>query len=106
MLAGSVASTIAAFFQIPRDELALPDRGPAAMRAVAGVASWRSGQLMLRPASMLLVRVAIAGILSTSALGVIEAGRLLVAPIITVANGVGGFMGKDRDRHGRCLTER
>jgi exopolysaccharide production protein ExoQ len=91
MLAGSVAAAAVVIGQVPRGELALPGRGPVAWRRLAEVAGWRSGQLVLRPAGMLVARVVVAALTSTATLGVIEAGRLVVAPVITAANGIGGF---------------
>lgn len=88
---GSVASILAAVVQLPRDELRRPERGPAAMRELAAFSTWRSGQLTMRPLGMLLTRVAVATLVSKSALGLLEAGRLIIAPILTAANGFGGF---------------
>jgi hypothetical protein len=91
MACGSAATIVAVVFQLPRDELAPPPRGETAHRELAGVATWRSGQLVMRPLGMLLVRVAVSSLVSTAALGLMEAGRLLTAPILTAANGFGGF---------------
>ena len=65
--------------------------GPAAYREVASFSTWRSGQLMMRPLGMLLARLAVSAIVSRSALGLMEAGRLIIAPVMTAANGLGGF---------------
>lgn len=91
MACGSLATIVAALAQLPRDEVAPPDRGSIAYRELAGVASWRSGQLMMRPLGMLLVRVAVSTIVSPAALGLMESGRILTAPVLTAANGFGGF---------------
>lgn len=91
MAAGSVASIVAALVQLPAEELALPSRGPVAWRTLSNVSTWRSGQLMMRPFGMLLVRWSVSFFVSTAALGVMEAGRLVTAPILTAANGIGGF---------------
>ncbi|MFN8050386.1 MAG: hypothetical protein U0Q22_03030 [Acidimicrobiales bacterium] len=91
MACGSAASIVVVVFQLPRHELALPARGSIAYRELADVSTWRSGQLMMRPLGMLMVRVAVASIVSKAALGLMESGRLLTAPILTAANGFGGF---------------
>ncbi|NLA37718.1 MAG: hypothetical protein GX868_18800, partial [Actinobacteria bacterium] len=91
MAAGSAASLLAAVVQLPREELAMPTRGPAAWSTLREVSLWRSGQLMMRPFGMLIVRWAVSTLVSTAALGVMEAGRLVIAPILTAANGFGGF---------------
>lgn len=91
MAAGSAASLLVAIAQLPREELAWPGRGPAAWSTLREVSLWRSGQLMMRPFGMLIVRWAVSTLVSTAALGVMEAGRLVIAPILTAANGFGGF---------------
>lgn len=88
---GSVMSIVAAVVQLPREELRRPTPGPAAMRELAAFSTWRSGQLTMRPLGMLLSRIAVATLVSRSALGLLEAGRLLIAPMLTAANGFGGF---------------
>ena len=91
MAAGSAASLLVAVVQLPREEFALPGTGPAAWATLREVSLWRSGQLMMRPFGMLIVRWAVSALVSTAALGVMEAGRLVIAPILTAANGFGGF---------------
>ena len=92
MACGSAASILVVIVQLPRHELALPGRGSVAYRELADVSLWRSGQLMMRPLGMLMVRVAVASlVIEPAALGLMESGRLLTAPILTAANGFGGF---------------
>ena len=91
MLSGSIASAVTAVIQLPREELRLPSPGPAAWRTLFDVSVWRSGQLMMRPFGMLLVRWSVSYFVSAEALGVMEAGRLVIAPILTAAIGIGGF---------------
>lgn len=91
LLVGSVLSIAAAAVQLPFDELRPPARGPMAMRELAAFSSWRSGQLTMRPLGMLLSRVTVSMLVSPAALGIMEAGRLIIAPILTAAAGFGGF---------------
>lgn len=91
MLSGATAATVVARLQLPAEEYARPGPGPVAMRELAAFSTWRSGQLTMRPLGMLLSRVAVKTFVSASALGLLEAGRLMIAPILTAANGFGGF---------------
>lgn len=91
MLTGATAATVAARIQLPAEEYARPGRGPTAMRELSAFSTWRSGQLTMRPLGMLLSRVAVKTFVSASALGLLEAGRLMIAPVLTAANGFGGF---------------
>lgn len=91
LAAGSAASIFAAAVQLPSSEMRPAGPGPAAYREVAAFSTWRSGQLMMRPLGMLLARLAVSAIVSRSALGLMEAGRLIIAPVMTAANGLGGF---------------
>ena len=91
LLAGSVISIVAAAVQLPRSEFVVPSRGPVAFGKLASFAAWRSGQLTMRPLGMLLARQAVAVVLSKPALGLLDTGRLVIAPILTAANGFGGF---------------
>lgn len=106
LLVGSVASILSAVIQLPFSELRPPPRGPAAMRELAAFSTWRSGQLTMRPLGMLLSRVAVATLVSRSALGLLEAGRLIIAPILTAANGFGGFSLPFFTRHRNAGTLR
>ncbi|MEZ5321667.1 MAG: hypothetical protein R2698_06295 [Microthrixaceae bacterium] len=91
MLLGAIGAIALAGWQLPRTERTLPWKGPTAWRPITEFSVWRAGQLTMRPLGMLLARVAVARIVSPAALGLMEAGRLLVAPALTAANGFGGF---------------
>ncbi len=55
-------------------------------------AAWRSLQAALRPAALLGSRTVVSVAVSTAAVGLLEAGRLVVAPLQVVINGAGGFL--------------
>lgn len=92
MLFGSIASTLLLRYQLPQSEFTLGPRERPEMRTLAKFSAWRAGQIGVRPASMLIVRLVIVGVTSEAALGNLEAGRLVLAPIFTAANGLGAFL--------------
>ncbi|CAM02462.1 hypothetical protein [Saccharopolyspora erythraea] len=92
MCAGACVAVVAGVGQLPREELRQLRPGLAGMRAVASFAVWRSLQATLRPAAMLGSRVLVSGVVSLAAVGLLEAGRLVVAPLQVVINGAGSFL--------------
>ncbi|KAA9376443.1 hypothetical protein F5972_23815 [Microbispora cellulosiformans] len=92
MAAGCVVSIFLVLLQAPREELALPPLRGADVRGVGVFAAWRAAQAVLRPTTLLLARIAIAALVSSTALAATEAARLLLAPTLTLINGVGGFL--------------
>lgn len=92
MCAGCLAGVALALARLPRAELALPALPGAALREVAAFAGWRAAQAGLRPLTLLLTRTAIAMLVSGAALASVEGARLLLAPTLTLINGVGGFL--------------
>jgi O-antigen/teichoic acid export membrane protein len=90
MAIGAGAACLAAVVQLPRHELAPPPAGtPVDMAGLSAFAGWRAAQIGLRPGAQFLMRVMVAGTLSSAALGRLEAGRLLLAPVHVVINGAG-----------------
>lgn len=90
MAIGAGAACVAAAVQLPRHERAAPAAGtPVDMAGLAGFGLWRAAQIGLRPGAQFLMRVVVAGTLSSAALGRLEAGRLLLAPVHVVINGAG-----------------
>ena len=87
---GAGGGLLTAMRQLPSVEL-LPPRPWAApaLRRLSAFASWRAAQIGVRPAAQLLMRVIVTAFLSASALGRLEAGRLLLAPVLVVINGAG-----------------
>ena len=90
MAIGSGAACLAAAVQLPRHELApSPSGTPVDMAGLSTFAVWRAAQIGLRPATQFLMRALVAASLSSAALGRLEAGRLLLAPVLVVINGAG-----------------
>lgn len=92
MALGSLVALAVGVLCLPSSELARLRPGLAGMRELAAFGVWRAAQAMLRPVALLLARVLVGATLSLAAVGVLEAGRLVVAPLQVVINGVGGFL--------------
>jgi O-antigen/teichoic acid export membrane protein len=92
MAAGAATAVAIGIIQVPRAERAGLRPGWAAMRAVATFAAWRSLHAALRPTALLLSKALVISVLSLTAAGVLEAGRLVVAPLQVVINGAGSFL--------------
>ena len=92
MAAGATVAIILARLQLPAREYR--DLSPTIEGSVAvgQFALWRSLQSTLRPTQLLVARVLILQLGSLAAVGVVEAGRLVVAPIQTVLNGASSFL--------------
>ncbi len=89
---GTVAAIVTGFGQLPRAELRRLRPGLAGMREVASFAGWRSMHATLRPAALLASRLLVANLVSLTAVGLLEAGRLVIAPLQVVVNGAGSFL--------------
>jgi O-antigen/teichoic acid export membrane protein len=90
MAIGSGAACVVAAVQLPRHELAASPPGTSVdMAGLTSFAVWRAAQIGLRPATLFLMRAIVAASLSSAALGRLEAGRLLLAPVLVVINGAG-----------------
>lgn len=92
LIAGSVVAIGLAVAQLPRIEFVRGPIAPSRMRELASFAGWRSIQVGLRPGTLAVVRAVVATTASLAALGQLEAARLLIAPILTVANGAGVYL--------------
>ena len=92
MAAGSLAAILAALTQLPDYELALPQWGPPELDQVARFGFWRAAQVGLRPGSQAAVRSVVILVAGAAALGQLEGARLLLAPLLTVANGAGVYL--------------
>ncbi|GLW99544.1 hypothetical protein [Microtetraspora sp. NBRC 16547] len=92
MCAGSLAGVGQAVIGLPREELAWPGLREADLRRLVTFATWRAAQAGLRPLTLMLTRVAIAAMVSSAALAAAEGARLLLAPALTLVNGVGAFL--------------
>ncbi|MGH3621592.1 MAG: hypothetical protein ACRDQ5_07355, partial [Sciscionella sp.] len=92
MTLGAAAAVLAGVIGVPRAERSRLRPGVAGMRAVVSFAGWRSLQGALRPTALLLSRTLVANLVTLTAVGVLEAGRLVVAPLQVVINGAGSFL--------------
>lgn len=102
MALGAVVAAVAGAIGLPRRELVRLTPGWRGMRELAGFATWRAAQATLRPLALLAARVLVGAFGSLAAVGLLEAGRLVVAPLQVVINGAGsyllpGFAAAERD---------
>jgi O-antigen/teichoic acid export membrane protein len=89
---GAAAAIVTGFAQVPARERGGLRPGWAGMRELLSFAGWRALQTSLRPAALTLSRLLVANLVSLAAVGVLEAGRLVVAPLQVVINGAGSFL--------------
>lgn len=92
MAIGAATAVVIGIVQVPRAERANLRPGWTAMRAVATFAAWRSLHAALRPTALLLSKALVISLISLTAAGVLEAGRLVVAPLQVIINGAGSFL--------------
>ncbi|HEX4224617.1 MAG TPA: oligosaccharide flippase family protein [Pseudonocardiaceae bacterium] len=92
MAAGAATAVAIGIVQVPRAERTNLRPGWAAMRAVATFAAWRSLHAALRPTALLLSKALVISLISLTASGVLESGRLVVAPLQVIINGAGSFL--------------
>ncbi|WP_449281768.1 hypothetical protein [Leucobacter sp.] len=86
--AGQAAALVSGWRLLPASERTLvPLRAPD-LASVWRYGSWRALQQTLRPALFTAVRVLVVGYAGVAAVGVLEAGRTYVSPLVLV---VGGF---------------
>lgn len=77
---------------LPREELRHLRPGWQGMGQLAAFATWRAAQATLRPLAMLAARVLVGAFGSLAAVGLLEAGRLVVAWLQVVVNGAGSYL--------------
>jgi O-antigen/teichoic acid export membrane protein len=92
MAVGAATAVVIGIVQVPRAERGNLRPGWSAMRAVATFAAWRALHAALRPTALLLSKALVISLISLTAAGVLEAGRLVVAPLQVVINGAGSFL--------------
>ncbi|HEX3785466.1 MAG TPA: hypothetical protein VHX38_37930 [Pseudonocardiaceae bacterium] len=104
MAAGAATAVALGIVQVPKAERSNLRPGWAAMRTVATFAAWRSAHAALRPTALLLSKTLVIGLISLPAAGILEAGRLVVAPLQVVINGAGSFLlaGFAAGEHGKA----
>jgi O-antigen/teichoic acid export membrane protein len=92
MAVGNAVAALLATAMLPRAERLVPRPGWSGLRAVAGFATWRSLQVGLRPGTLVVVRLLVAATGGLAAVGLLEAGRLILAPVQTVVNSAGSVL--------------
>jgi len=87
---------------LPAEERFLVPLRGGALRAVAAYGVWRSLQQFLRPALLTAVRTAVGVVAGLSATGLLEAGRVYVAPALLLVSGLSSYLfasfARERDR--------
>jgi O-antigen/teichoic acid export membrane protein len=89
---GAITAVVVGVAQVPPRELRRLGPGWRGVAEVASFAGWRSLQAALRPVALLLSRLLVANLVSLAAVGLLEAGRLVVAPLQVIINGAGSFL--------------
>ncbi len=108
MAIGALASVLLALVQLPRAEWSRLKPGVGDTRLVAGFAVWRSLQSTLKPTQLLVARLLLLQLVSLVAVGAVESGRLVVAPMQTVLNGAASLLlstGASRRREGKAAED-
>ncbi|MHA6693432.1 hypothetical protein [Homoserinimonas sp. A520] len=90
--AGQVAAIALGAMLLPREErfLVRMERGGAL--EVFRYGAWRSGQQFLRPAMLTVVRTLVTLLASLAATGLLEAGRVYVAPATLAVSGLSSYL--------------
>jgi O-antigen/teichoic acid export membrane protein len=89
---GSLAALVLAVVQLPRRELAPARSGSAALRRLNRFAAWRAAQTAVRPLSMSTIRISVALVATTAAVGDLEGARILATPMTTLIAGAATFL--------------
>lgn len=92
MTVGALAAVGAALVQLPRAEYESVRPSTAGLSEVAAFGIWRCLHASLRPLQLLVARVLLLQLVSLTAVGLVESGRLVVAPMQTVINGAAGVL--------------
>jgi hypothetical protein len=87
---------------LPPTERFLVPVGGGALRTVATYGLWRALQQFLRPALLTAVRTAVGVVAGLGATGLLEAGRVYVAPALLLVSGLSSYLfasfARQRDR--------
>lgn len=92
LMFGQIVASIAAMLLIPAAERRLARHTGPALAAVASYGVWRSVQQAVRPTLLALVRVECLLVVSTVALGRLEAARIYVAPALLAVGGISSYL--------------
>ncbi len=107
---GQAAALAIAALALPRDDrwLAAPRRG--GLGTVLAYGTWRGLQQLLRPGVLTAMRLLVGAAAGLTAVGLIEAARVYVAPALLAVSGLTSFLfvryAKDRERPLRELLRR
>lgn len=105
---GNVLAGLVGLALLPAAERRPTRPGTAGLARVAGFASWRALQVGLRPGTLVVVRLLVAATGGLAGVGLLEAGRLILAPVQTVVNSAGSVLlagGAAARRQGRGASE-
>ncbi len=92
MAIGCALSVLASFLQLPFYELSPAKPSGSELRILSKFASWRSGQMAIRPASLYVVRVVIVILTTKTILGNLEGARLFAQVPMTYVSGVASLL--------------
>ena len=99
---GQTVAMLAGMAALPAEERFLVPLRGGSLRAVAAYGVWRSLQQFLRPALLTAVRTAVGVVAGLSATGLLEAGRVYVAPALLLVSGLSSYLfasfARERDR--------
>jgi O-antigen/teichoic acid export membrane protein len=83
---------------LPRDDRRLVPFQRGGFREVAGYGTWRGFQQLLRPTLLTIVRLSVGAAAGLAAVGLLEAARTYVAPVMLVIAGLTSFLFVDYAR--------
>lgn len=90
---GQVVATGAGIALVPSADRHLPPwRGPLAVRQLVGFGGWRALHLTVGPLKLWLTRLMVSISAGFAAVGVLEANRLLMAPVLLAVQGASSAM--------------
>jgi O-antigen/teichoic acid export membrane protein len=92
LIVGQTLAVAVAYVLADRDDRWAASMRGAALREVAEFGGWRAAQQSIRPGATLAVRIQIAVIAGTIAVGQLEAARVYVSPALLMVQGLTSFL--------------
>jgi len=92
LMVGQVLATLVAVGILPHGERHVVGLRQASLRTVAAYGAWRAVQQAVRPSLLALVRVVCLLVVSTEAVGRLEAARIYMAPATLAVIGASSFL--------------
>lgn len=92
MVAGQTVGIVVGIALLPAVERRWVGMRGAALKRVAGFGIWRSAQVTVPPAVLTAARLLITLFAGGAVLGLVEAARILVAPLLLVVQGLGSYL--------------